>query len=48
MALGFYRVIKGRLVVRPRHSPDGDSMRFIADDMRLFEELPHFARSGRA
>ena len=45
MSLGFYRVIKGNLAVRPRHSPDGDSMRFIADDMSLFEELPHFSEA---
>lgn len=43
MSLGFYRLIKGRLVVRQRQSPDGDSMRFIADDMSLFEGLPHFS-----
>ncbi len=43
MSLGFYRVIKGKLVVRAWHSPDGDSMRFIANDMSLFEGLPHFS-----
>lgn len=43
MSLGFYRLIKGRLVVRQRQSPDGDSMRFIANDMSLFEGLPHFS-----
>jgi endonuclease YncB( thermonuclease family) len=42
MSLGFYRVIKGRLVVRENQSPDGDSMRFIADDMSLFSKLPHY------
>lgn len=40
MSLGFYRVIKGKLVVKKRHSPDGDSMRFIAHNMSLFEGLP--------
>ncbi len=43
MSLGFYRVIKGKLVVRERQSPDGDSMRFIAKDMSLFEGLPRFS-----
>lgn len=43
MSLGFYRVIKGKLVVRQRQSPDGDSMRFIAKDMSLFEGLPRFS-----
>ena len=43
MSLGYYRFIKGRLVVRPRQSPDGDSMRFIADDMTLFQGLPNYA-----
>ena len=42
MSLGYYRFIKGRLVVRPRQSPDGDSMRFIADNMALFEGLPNY------
>jgi hypothetical protein len=42
MSLGFYRVIKGKLVVRQRQSPDGDSMRFIANDMSLFEGLHRF------
>jgi len=41
MSLGFYRLIKGHLVVRERQSPDGDSMRFVANDMSLFEGLPH-------
>lgn len=40
MSLGFYRLIHGRLIVRQRQSPDGDSMRFIADDMTLFDDLP--------
>lgn len=48
MSLGFYRVIKGRLVVRERQSPDGDSMRFVAHDMSLFESLPHFALPSSA
>jgi endonuclease YncB( thermonuclease family) len=43
MSLGFYRVIKGRLLVRERQSPDGDSMRFIANNMSLFEVLPRFS-----
>lgn len=43
MSLGFYRVIKGKLVVKKRHSPDGDSMRFIAHNMSLFEGLPNYA-----
>lgn len=43
MSLGFYRLIKGKLVVRQRQSPDGDSMRFIANDMSLFETLPRHA-----
>ena len=43
MSLGFYRVIKGRLIVRQRQSPDGDSMRFVANDMSLFEGLPRFS-----
>ncbi|MGE8174799.1 hypothetical protein [Pseudomonas fluorescens] len=42
MSLGFYKLIKGRLIVRERQSPDGDSMRFIADDMSLFETLPRY------
>ena len=40
MSLGFYRLIKGKLIVRQRQSPDGDSMRFIANDMSLFDTLP--------
>jgi endonuclease YncB( thermonuclease family) len=48
MSLGYYRLIKGRLVVRERQSPDGDSMRFIADDMSLFEGLPHHAPPSEA
>lgn len=40
MSLGFYRLIKGKLIVRARQSPDGDSMRFVADDMSLFDTLP--------
>lgn len=43
MSLGFYRLIKGHLTVRPRQSPDGDSMRFIANDMSLFEGLPRYS-----
>ncbi|TPQ28011.1 thermonuclease family protein [Methylomonas koyamae] len=48
MSLGYYRYIKGRLVVRQRQSPDGDSMRFIADDMTLFQGLPRFAQPSEA
>lgn len=48
MSLGFYRLIKGRLVVRQKQSPDGDSMRFIANDMALFEGLPHFSPPTQA
>jgi hypothetical protein len=43
MSLGFYRLIKGELIVRGRQSPDGDSMRFIADDMSLFQTLPRYS-----
>lgn len=43
MSLGFYRLIKGHLRVRQRQSPDGDSMRFVANDMSLFEGLPRFS-----
>jgi hypothetical protein len=42
MSLGFYRVIKGKLSVRAGQSPDGDSMRFIAEDMSLFKGLPNY------
>lgn len=42
MSLGYYRFIKGRLVVRQKQSPDGDSMRFIADNMALFEGLTNY------
>jgi endonuclease YncB( thermonuclease family) len=45
MSLGFYRVIKGKLVVRERQSPDGGSMRFIANDMSMFEGLPRFTEA---
>lgn len=48
MSLGFYRLIKGHLVVRERQSPDGDSMRFIANDMSHFEGLPHFSPPSEA
>lgn len=48
MSLGFYRLIKGRLVVRERQSPDGDSMRFVANDMTLLEGLPRFSRPSAA
>jgi endonuclease YncB( thermonuclease family) len=48
MSLGFYRVIKGKLSVHQRQSPDGDSMRFIANDMSLFEDLPHYAQPSVA
>jgi len=48
MSLGFYRLIKGRLIVRERQSPDGDSMRFVANDMALFEGLPRFSRPSVA
>jgi endonuclease YncB( thermonuclease family) len=43
MSLGYYRLIKGQLLVRERQSPDGDSMRFVADDPSLFEGLPRFS-----
>lgn len=43
MSLGYYRLIRGKLIVRQHQSPDGDSMRFVADDMTLFEDLPRFA-----
>lgn len=43
MSLGFYRLIKGKLIVRQRQSPDGDSMRFVANDMALFETLPRYS-----
>src|ERR1700744_6197673 len=45
MSLGFYRVIQGKLVVRERQSPDGDSMRFVANNMSLFEDVPHYAEA---
>ncbi len=48
MSLGFYRLIKGRLVVNQRQSPDGDSMRFIANDMSQFETLPRFSQPSVA
>ena len=48
MSLGFYRVIKGKLIVRARQSPDGDSMRFIADDMSLFKGLPRYSEATEA
>jgi endonuclease YncB( thermonuclease family) len=48
MSLGFYRLIKGRLIVRQRQSPDGDSMRFVANDMSLFETLPRFSQPSIA
>jgi hypothetical protein len=48
MSLGFYRVIKGKLIVRERQSPDGDSMRFIANDMSLFQGLPRFSKASEA
>lgn len=48
MSLGYYRLIKGRLVARERQSPDGDSMRFIADDMALFEGLPRYFPASEA
>jgi hypothetical protein len=48
MSLGFYRLIKGRLIVCERQSPDGDSMRFIANDMSLFEGLPRFSKASEA
>ncbi len=43
MSLGYYRLIKGKLIVRAGQSPDGDSMRFIANNMSLFEQLPHYS-----
>lgn len=46
MSMGYYRFIKGRLIVRQNQSPDGDSMRFIADDMTLFTGLPNYAPAG--
>ncbi len=48
MSLGFYRLIKGRLIVRERQSPDGDSMRFVANNMSLFEGLPRFSPASEA
>ncbi|MEN9667917.1 MAG: hypothetical protein RLZZ326_4280 [Planctomycetota bacterium] len=48
MSLGFYRLIKGKLIVRPKQSPDGDSMRFVADDMSLFETLPRHSPPRQA
>jgi hypothetical protein len=48
MSLGFYRLIKGKLSVRERQSPDGDSMHFIADNMSLFEGLPRFSPPSEA
>ncbi len=48
MSLGFYRVIKGKLVVRERQAPDGDSMRFVANDMSLFQGLPHYSEAKEA
>ena len=48
MSMGYYRLIKGRLIVRQKQSPDGDSMRFIADDMTLFEGLPNYAPADRS
>ncbi len=43
MSLGFYRLIKGRVVVRHRHQPDGDSIHFVADNMNLFADLPGYS-----
>lgn len=48
MSLGFYRLIKGKLIVRQKQSPDGDSMRFIANDMSLFEGLPRHSPPSEA
>ncbi len=48
MSLGYYRLIKGHLTVRARQSPDGDSMRFIANDMSLFEGLPRFSPASES
>jgi hypothetical protein len=48
MSLGFYRLIKGKLIVRQRQSPDGDSMRFIANDMSLFDTLPRHSPPSEA
>jgi endonuclease YncB( thermonuclease family) len=48
MSLGFYRCIKGKLIVRQRQSPDGDSMRFVANDMTLFKGLPRFSPPSEA
>jgi hypothetical protein len=48
MSLGFYRVIKGKLIVRERQSPDGDSMRFVANDMSLFQSLPRYFEPSEA
>lgn len=42
MSLGYYRLIHGRLLVREKQSPDGDSIHFAADDMSLFEDLPQW------
>ncbi len=48
MSLGFYRAIKGWLLVRERQAPDGDSMRFAANDMSLFEGLPRYSPPSTA
>lgn len=48
MSLGFYRLIKGKLIVRQRQSPDGDSMRFLADNISLFETLPRYSPPSEA
>ncbi|OKH23685.1 thermonuclease family protein [Chroogloeocystis siderophila] len=38
MSAPFYRVIKGKFVIKGKE-PDGDSVRFIADNPDLYEEL---------
>ncbi|MBS0498321.1 MAG: hypothetical protein HRU77_09120 [Gammaproteobacteria bacterium] len=48
MSLGYYKLIKGQLAVMHRQSPDGDSMRFIADDMSLFADLPRYSEPSEA
>ncbi len=44
MSLGYGRLIKGKLYVREKTSPDGDSMRFIPNDRTLFEDLHGFKK----
>ena len=42
MSMGHYRVVSGKLIVAARQSPDGDSMRFVPDDISHLEDLPHY------